>query len=477
LCRVQNVTTLSCVEFVHNAVRSTKEARMSHPTPSPVAATEVQPPVTAAGHPAGGRRAWLITWLLLALFMINFADKAVLGLAHDAILLDVGITESQYGVISGAFFLLFSLSALAVGFLADRFPTKQLLLWMCLLWTVSVIPLLGPAVGFGLLLGCRVFLGAAEGPTFGVANHAIQKWFKDDQRNLPIAIFNLGATLGVILMARPLTGIIDSFGWRAAFATVAAIGVVWAVAWFFVGEEGPVGASPTTHDTEASLLAGRRVPLRRLVLSGTVLGALVASIAAYWSLSLLVSYVNPYLTEALGYSSGRASTLYALPWAMAGVVLIGQGVLARRLMLRGVSTRWARGGIAGAGLLLAALCTVGFLVTDGPLQIVLLTLAFSMSGMTFSVSSAVCGEIAPPQQRGTLLGVYVAISSFGAVASPPVMGRLLDSAATKADGYVTGFTVMAVILVIGGLAALLIRPERDASRLADHTEPAARASA
>lgn len=443
---------------------------MTNRTPPPALAPGHATAPAVSGHGPGGRRAWLITGMLLVLMMINFADKAVLGLAHDAILADLGITESQYGVISGGFFVLFSVSALAVGFLADRFPTKRLLLWMCLLWTVSVIPLLGPAVGFALLLACRVFLGAAEGPTFGVANHAVQKWFKDGQRNLPVAILNLGATLGVIVMAPVLAWIISEHGWRAAFVTVAVIGVVWAVVWFFVGEDGPVGASASDTDTEASLLAGQRIPFGRLAGSGTFLGALTASVAAYWSLALLIAYVNPYLTEGLGYSDTAAGSLYALPWAMGGVMLIVQGVLARRLMLRGVATRWARGAVGGVGLLVAALFTVLFaFVTGGALQIACLAIAFSMSGMIFSVSSTVCGELAPPKQRGSLLGTYIAVASLAGVVAPPVMGRMLDGAATKADGYASGFALMAAILVIGGVAAIgLIRPERDAARLESH---------
>lgn len=421
-----------------------------------------------SGPAPGGRQAWLITWMLLALMMINFADKAALGLAHDAILADLGITESQYGVISGGFFVMFSVSALAVGVLSDRYPTKRLLLWMCLLWTLSVIPLLGPGVGFGVLLACRVFLGAAEGPTFGVANHAVQKWFRDDQRNVPVAVLNLGATLGVIVMAPLLSWVISAYGWRAAFVLLAVIGVLWSLAWWRLGAEGPLGAGSGTDD-EASLLAGR-LPLAHVLRSGTFLGILAASVAAYWSMALLIAYVNPYLTEVLGFSGTQAGTLVALPWALAAVMLVSQGLIARSLMARGVSTRWARGAVGGIGLLVASVFTMLFThATDGPLQVVCLAVAFSMSGMIFTVSSTVCGELAPPGQRGAVLGAYIAVSSLAGVVAPPVMGRLLDAATTKTEGYALGFTITAIILALGGLLALwLIRPERDAARLQPH---------
>ncbi|NED64788.1 MFS transporter, partial [Streptomyces sp. SID10244] len=53
--------------------------------------------------------------MLMVLMMINFADKAVLGLAATSIRAEFGLTAAQYGIISSAFFLLFSISALVVG--------------------------------------------------------------------------------------------------------------------------------------------------------------------------------------------------------------------------------------------------------------------------------------------------------------------------------------------------------------------------
>lgn len=414
----------------------------------------------------GGRRAWIITGMLLILMMINFADKAVLGLAHDELLADLGLTESQYGTVSGGFFLLFAVTSVAVGFLADRFPAKSLLLWMAVLWTVSVVPLLG-AAGFGILLASRVLLGAAEGPTFGVANHAVQKWFHDKDRNLPAAILTTGATLGVIIAAPALTWVIGAYGWRAAFASLGVIGLVWAVVWAFVGKEGPVGTAADGDAEEASRLTGATVPLRKLLFSGTYLGALAASAAAYVSLSLLLTYLPTYLKGALDYSDRTASLLYTLPWIVAAVLVMAQGVVTRKLMVRGVSTRVARGVLGGASLLVSAAFTILFLhFTSGVVQIVCMAFAFSVSGLIFAISTTVCGELAPPSQRGAVLGIYVAVASLAGVIAPIITGRLIDAASSATAGYDAGFTLMAVAMALGGLVAMaLIRPERDAERL------------
>lgn len=431
--------------------------------------TTAPTPTTAVNR----RRAWTVTILLFVLMMINFADKAVLGLAATEIRREIHLTDQQYGLVSGGFFLLFSITALLGGVLADRFSTKKILFWMAILWSVCIAPLLG-MVTFGVLLASRVALGAVEGPTFGIANHSMQKWFSDKDRNGPAALLEMGATVGVIIAAPVLTAVIATQGWRPAFAGLAVLGVVWAVIWLFVGKEGTIGTA-SAHSGEAgyqaegaSRLQGLKVPWRRLLVSGTFIGALVASFAAYWSMAVLLSWVPSYLEEALGYEKKQVGLLIVAPWLLAAVVLVIQGVVARRLMAAGRSAWIGRGLFGGVGLLISGVTTFVFAsLTTGVVQFVFLTIAMSLSGMIFAISTTVCGELVPPQQRGTVLGLYVAIASLGAVLGPIVTGRIIGDAADLASGYQSAFTVMGVVLLIGGVAAvLLMRPERDAARLA-----------
>ena len=48
--------------------------------------------------------------------------------------------------------------------------TRWVLLIMGLVWALTAFPMLG-AVGFATTVGCRVALGAGEGPAFPVALH------------------------------------------------------------------------------------------------------------------------------------------------------------------------------------------------------------------------------------------------------------------------------------------------------------------
>ncbi len=51
---------------------------------------------------------------LSALGVINFADRAVIGLAGPAIIAELHLSAAQWGIVGSSFFLLFSLSSLVI---------------------------------------------------------------------------------------------------------------------------------------------------------------------------------------------------------------------------------------------------------------------------------------------------------------------------------------------------------------------------
>lgn len=411
---------------------------------------------------AAQRRAWGVVTMLLLFMMVNFMDKAVLGLAGEAITTELGLTSTEFGAVGSAFYLLFSLSGIVVGGLTTRFDSTWILVAMMAGWCLSQFPLLFPAAGFGTLVVTRVVLGAAEGPAYAVANHAAFTWFPDRMRNLPSSVLTLGSGMGVALGAPILIFLITNYGWRWAFGFTALAGLAWLPFWLRRGGEGPYGARSETAPAEG------RVPYRRLFCSGTVLGGVAASFAVYWTLALALTWFPQYLQKVRGYSLAQVGPL-SIIWHVAGfVVIVVVGVLTQRLLARGVSTRIARGVVGGvavvvAGAAMTALPHVGDPVT----HLVLLTVAASFGYVIFPLATAVAAEIAPAAQRGAVLGTVTAVATVAGVLAPVVTGALVQRAADPAEGYGTALTVAGLLMLGGGaLAALAIRPELDKERLA-----------
>ncbi|MFJ9124518.1 MFS transporter [Streptomyces sp. NPDC102340] len=410
----------------------------------------------------GGRRAWTVTALLVVFMMVNFADKSVLGLAADEIRADLHLSATQFGLANSAFFLLFSVAAIVVGMAADRVSPKLLLLVMAVLWSVAQVP---AAIGGGLavLIGSRVFLGAAEGPAFPVAQQATLSWFPNDKRNLPGALITIGITLGVIVSSPSLSWMIQHHGWRSALWVLAGIGALWAVLWALFGADSPRAraARPAARADDAA----PQVPYRKIFASRTWIGTTLAYFMSYWSVALMLVWMPSYLRNALDYSASTAGKLVVLPWAVGAVVLLGQAALTGRLMRRGVVSRKARGWVGGFMLAIGAVCCLLTPFVDSvPAQTVLVALGFGFSGSYATVAATTVAELAPAARSGGALGLMNALVTVSGLLAPAVVGALVDAQGDA--GYQHAVFVTGVLVAIGAvLAFALIDPERDHARL------------
>lgn len=408
----------------------------------------------------GSGRAWTVTALLVVFMMVNFADKSVLGLAADEIRADLRLSATQFGLANSAFFLLFSVAAVVVGLAADRISPKLLLLLMALLWSVAQVP---AAIGGGLavLVGSRIFLGAAEGPAFPVAQQATLAWFPDHRRNLPGALITLGVTLGVIASAPALSWVIQHHGWRAALWALAGTGLVWAAAWAAFGADG-------THRTASpaqGTARGAAVPYRRILASRTWTGATLAYFTSYWTVALMLVWLPSFLRNSLGYSAHTAGTLVVAPWAFGAVALLAQAGLTGRLMRHGVGSRRARGWVGGWLLALGAVCCLALPLVEGQAaKTVLLILGFGFGGSYATIAATTVAELAPPSRAGGALGAMNAVVTTAGLAAPAVVGALVDAQGT--DGYQSAVLLSGALLVVGAAASfLLVDPARDIARL------------
>jgi MFS family permease len=404
--------------------------------------------------------AWRVVLLVFLFMLINYADKAVIGLSSVPIMHDLGLSSLQFGELGSAFFLLFSVSGVAVGFLANHVRTKSLMLCLALAWGIALLPV-GFSSGFGLLLASRITLGAAEGPSFPVAIHALYKWFGDRQRALPTSIVACGAAFGTGVVAPLLTWLIVHHGWRAAFVTLGLTGMGWGAVWYATTEEGPIDAAPPPPG-----VAARRVPYCRLILCRTTIGIFAAGFAAYWVIALNITWLANYLVKGVHLSPAATAWIVGLPSVMQMLLAPLLSLLSQSLTARGVSTRVSRGVLGGLCVVTAGISMVCMSVVQfGILEVCLIGLSFSVGSVIFTLGPTLIGEIAPPPQRGALLGVTNSFHTLAGLCAPVVMGFFLDRALDPGAGFRSGFFYAGLLVAgLGMLAALLIEPEADKSR-------------
>src|SRR5476651_721501 len=93
-------------------------------------------------EPTGGSRAIAVVIMLFLFQTLNFFDKLVFGLSAVPMMKELSLTPQEFGLIGSSFFLLFSLSGMAVGmFLIGKAPTKWILLILAGIWSATQIPI------------------------------------------------------------------------------------------------------------------------------------------------------------------------------------------------------------------------------------------------------------------------------------------------------------------------------------------------
>jgi MFS family permease len=407
------------------------------------------------------RRAWVILAMVVIFMMINFADKAVIGLAAVPIIRDLHLTNEQFGQIGSAFFLLFSLSAALVGFVVNRVSTKTVLAVMAFIWALTQLPMLG-LVSLPALMASRIVLGAGEGPAFPVALHAVYKWFPNGRRAFPTSFVSIGAPIGIALFSPLLTWIIFTYSWHAAFGFLGVVGFVWVAMWMAVGKEGPLDA----RQVEAGAAGLDHVPYATLLTSRTFIGVTVAGFAAYWAVALAVVWLPSFLIKAGGYSPTATGWIVVLPPMLQILLSPTTGFVSQRLLARGVPSRLSRGLLTSGSVVLSGIAMILLAKSSGAVeQLPLVMVAFAVCGIAYALGPTLIGEISPVHQRGAMLGISNGIFTTAGLVAPWLMGHIVDVGINPAQGFRDGFMLGGLLIAAGGVVATaLIHPESDLAR-------------
>jgi len=421
-------------------------------------------------HANDGNRAWIVVVLLFIFMVINFADKAVIGIAAVPIMQELELGPRQFGLVGSSFFLLFAVSSVATGFLVNRVQTRWVLLALGFIWALTQFPMMG-AVGFETLVACRIALGAGEGPAAPVALHSAYKWFPNEQRTLPTAVIVQGGAIGVMVALPLLNWVIVRWSWHWAFGALGLIGLVWCAFWLAFGREGSLD-DETVKVKDAARSSGR-VSYAQLLLSPTILACWAASFGANWALSLALSWQGAYLVKGLGLAQSSVGFVGALMAGGTAVSMLATGWYSQRLLSRGVSSRLSRGVLGGLSVVLGGVALAILPYVPGiPVKIALTTIGVALPSGIYIISNAIVAEITPAVQRGALLAIGTAVASSAGLLAPYIMGSVIESAATPLDGFNTDFFMCGIILLVGGaIAMVLANPERDARRQSRRLQP------
>ncbi len=379
--------------------------------------------------------------LLTALLSLNFGivlfDRNAISFLMPFIQPELGLNNTQVGILAGALSLTWAVSALGIGVLADRFGSRKGLLILTTVAFSLCSFLSGIAASFALLLGARLLMGLAEGGIMPISQSMIATEVSHKHRGAAMGFAQgFGSSLmGSFVAPVVLVAFATAYSWQHAFFLAGAPGLLAALLMFALIKTPREVAVPRAAQRGAmrAVLAERNVVL--CVLIGILL---VSYLVVTWAfMPLYLTQVRNYDAQTMGWLMGAlgiSATLasFGIP-ALSDYV--GRRVLTIVLALVGLILPLAALYFTGSTWGLAALFFIGWTITG-----------------TFPLFMAtIPSESVSPTQVGSALGLCMGVSEIlGGVLSPLLAGYAADRIGLQAPLWMLfGLALVAGILAFG----------------------------
>ena len=411
---------------------------------------------SGAGDPTAVRSlprksAWILA-LLFAASVINYLDRQSLSILARTIQTELHLTDLDYARIVQAFLLPYALSYLVAGRLTDWLRPKRAMIVFIVVWSAANL-----CTGFvrtGIQLGLmRFVLGLSEPGNWLAAPKAIAETFTIKARPLAMSIISAGATVGAALSPPIISFLALHYGWRSAFFTTGALGILWVAPWALVYpkfRQTAIQSHAASHGWRSELGFWKRLLALREV---WLLAALRMVTDPVWYFYLF--WFPKYLGDSRHLSLAELGKTAWIVYVAADVGAISAGFAVSRLIAGG------RNPVRAAQIVMTALACIApvgaaipFAVHMSNTFILASCVAFAQQGWSM-LSMAMAFSFFSPEAVGTAWGIASAGSGLGGFLSTSLIGRCV----TKLS-YTPVFAGLAVLNPLSLVLLWSIRSSR-----------------
>jgi MFS family permease len=417
----------------------------------------------------GGPYAWFVVFVLCLASIVGYVDRQIINLLVDPIKVDLGINDTQIGILQGfSFVLIYALLAIPIAWLADFGKRTTVIIAGILCWSLATFSC-GLATTFILMFIARAFVGMGEVTLSPSGYSLIGDYFPKERVGLAISFFTgsgfLGSGLaymigGAIVGALsdhesyvlPLLGELKP--WQLVFMIVAIPGLLLALIMLLVKEPPrrsvvETEAIQSARQSFAALFRHIRQHLR--LFTGLIIGFSLMAAATY----AIVSWVPAFLSRVHDWSPERVGAQFGIVLLIAstGGVFAG-GFIASELMRRGIAA--ANVIVAVVAGLLAIVFAVAYpLVPSGQFALILLAPALFFAAMPFGCGTATLPLVTPNRLRAQVVAIYLLVANLlGLTLGPTGVGLITDFVFRDPNMINVSLAIAApVLLLIGALTA------------------------
>lgn len=255
--------------------------------------------------------------LLFIGWCISYIDRAAISIALASIGADFNLDPSVLGIVLSVFFIGYAAMQIPGGWLADRFGSKNVIIFAILLWSIFTV-ITGLAWSLASLIAIRLLFGLGEGAYPSSSIKGLAENFPKEQRPKMSSVMLSSNYIGSAIAPLLVAPLLLAFGWRNLFFIIGIVGVVFAlIYWFWVKPVKPEGLDQTQIDSTKK--KSEKIPLKQLF-STPILWQLAL---VWFGMSLinkgLDSWMPTYLLTERGLDLKAIGLLTPLPFIAAGI--------------------------------------------------------------------------------------------------------------------------------------------------------------
>jgi ACS family hexuronate transporter-like MFS transporter len=442
-----------------------EEAVMAVVRPRPV-------PRAASSHLKIPRFRFAVLATNILVLILNYGDRAAIGVAAPLIIKEFGFNLSTMGFILSAFALSYAPACFLGGWSSDRFGPRKVMALAVAWWSLLTAATAG-CFNLATFLIQRLCFGLGEGPQGSVTARTMSNWFPQREYatavGLSFAANPLGAAIGTPIVAGLLVW--SNNNWRVPFLVLGAVGLCIAALWYIVVRDHPEQHPLVTEHEQRYIAEGgfaeptvERLPddaaeeavpgIGFYVRQTAVWGNALAFFGFSWILFMFLSWYPVFLVQQHHINLKSLAWAGSIPW-IAGAVGTALGgylsdVVARRTSAPFATRKWAAVICLAAGAILTVFVSGVSTTFDA---VALLTVALLMLYLSNVQFFALVRDSVHPKRLGAITGFVHFCANLAAIIAPTVTGFVVQDLKSweLAFGLATG------IALVGALALALAR--------------------
>lgn len=404
------------------------------------------------GAPAGpdstralARRAIFMLACMVPLAILSQFYRSANGVIAPNLMADLGLTAEDIGILTGSFFIVFTLLQIPVGVLLDRFGGRNIISAMMVLAVAGSL-VFATADGLTGLTVARIMIGIGCAGIMVGSLVICSRWFLPVHYATAMSILFAFSNAGSLVAAGPLAAATSTWGWRGSYLGLAVLAAGFTLLFYLAVRDAPTD-HPYHRRTPEKLMVAV-VGLREVWSFRDVAYVLpLVSVGYATVITVLGLWGGPYLYDVYGLDEiARGKVLSILALAMIAGTLC-YGPLDRRFNSRKALVT------AGALATIAALVVLAALPNPSLVLASVLLALFCFFGAYSLVVMAHGLSLFP----GRLVGRGVTTLNMGLMGGTAVIqvasGRLIGAVADQAGGsadlpYRWLFLALAVLTLV-----------------------------